>query len=476
MAAPNALSCSSLRDDLDACWPRRTHAVILTLDGAAACLLSAIDDYRRCAVAASDDAETNREPSKEAAALSVMVHMQRLPLVCHAGQTPTTCPTSAAEIMHSCVERWVAWLESLDSQSLTLASKVAVYLSPLQACWRGVGGVAAAASIHTHQIEEAISHFFARAARRCLLEWTTHGIPLRTLLPPLALLTAYARFRWAWSCFAELTPIGDDGRSGVAEARKAVKGPSEAAQRLASKDVDFVGITCEVESCHSNKLVREVLLQEFKVIDWRVGNAVPAVKGVAPLVWCLFLRCRSYALHDQSQKCSSSDFFAYEASARLVAEVLRRTVDGVRLCLEKQSPDMHEARAEQLSTCDIPCLVLLTRLWFSWISLASDAASVLLPPLEFSLRRLVSSAVELRSVVAKKTPLSSRTSNLEEDDDEASRTEQEGRFIEVAWKVTPLTMSEIASASAATPWSSAFARASEVQAVLDKRTVVAPVP
>ncbi|KAG5467969.1 hypothetical protein LSCM4_01056 [Leishmania orientalis] len=449
---------------------------MLTLDGAAACLFSAIDDYR-CAVAAPDDAETNREPSKEAAALSVMVYMQQLPLVCHAAQTPATCPTSAADnIMHSCVERWVAWLESLDSQSIALASRVAVYLSPLQACWRGVWGVSGPDSIHTYQIEEAIGHFFARAARRCLMEWTTHGIPLRTLLPPLALLTAYARFRWAWSRFAELTPIGGDGCSGVAEARKAVKGPSKAAQRLASKDVDFIGIACEVESCHSNKLVQEVLLQAFKVIDWRVGNAVPAVKGVTPLVWCLFLRCRSYALHGQSQKCSSSDFFAYEASARLIAEVLRCTVDGVRLCLEKHSPDMHEARAEQLSTCDIPCLVLLTRLWFSWISLASDAASVLLPPLECSLRQLVSSAVKLRGVVAEQTPLSSMTSALEEDGDEASRTEQEVRFIEVAWKVTPLTMSEIASASAATPWSSAFARASEVQAVLDKRTVVAPVP
>ncbi|KAG5493303.1 hypothetical protein GH5_02045 [Leishmania sp. Ghana 2012 LV757] len=450
---------------------------MLTLDGAAACLFSAIDDYRRCAVAAPDDAETNREPSKEAAALSVMVHMQRLSLVCNAGQTSATCHTSAADnIMHSCVERWVAWLESLDSQSIALVSKVAVYLSPLQACWRGVWGVAGADSIHIYQIEEAIGHFFARAARRCLVEWTTHGIPLRTLLPPLALLTAYARFRWAWSRFAELTPKGGDGHSGVAEARKAVKGPSEAAQRLESKDVDFVGLTCEVESCHSNKLVREVLLQAFKVIDWGVGNAVPAVKGVAPLVWCLFLRCRSYALHGQSQKCSSSDFFAYEASARLVAEVLRCTVDGVRLCLEKQSSDMHEARAEQLSTCDIPCLVLLTRLWFSWISLASDATSVLLPPLECSLRRLVSSAVKLRGVVAEKMPLSSMTSALEEDGDEANRTEQEARFIEVAWKVAPLTMSEIASASAAAPWSSAFARASEVQVVLDKRTVVATVP
>ncbi|WP_163464592.1 hypothetical protein [Escherichia coli] len=47
-----------------------------------------------------------------------------------------------------------------------------------------------------------------------------------------------------------------------------------------------------------------------------------AVKEVAPLVWCVFLRCRSYALHSHSQNHSSfSDFFAHEASARLLAQL-----------------------------------------------------------------------------------------------------------------------------------------------------------
>ncbi|KAG5468376.1 hypothetical protein LSCM1_02356 [Leishmania martiniquensis] len=477
MATPNARSCSSLQDDFDARRPPLAYPVVLTLDSAASCLRSAMASYTRRAVAAPDDAESSLEAAKEMAALSVIGHMQRLSLVYIAAQTPAARIAGASNgTMHACVEEWVAWLEGLSAQSIALASKVAVSLASLQACWGGAYAVGDAERPHIYRIKEAIGRFFARAARQCVAEWKTYGIPLRTFLPPLALLTTYARFRWAWSRFAELTHVGDDGSVSMTETRTALTTSSAATQWRGIEDVDFVGVTCEVESCHAEKLVREVLLHAFQVIDWRAGNAVPTVKGVAPLVWCLFLRCRSYALCGQSEKCSPYDFFAHVASARLIAVILRCTVDGVCLCLEKELPRMHVARAEQVCTCDIPCLVLLTRLWFSWISLAPDAASVLLRPLECSLRRLVTSAVKLRGVTEEATPLSNMASELGRRGDDASRAEQEARFIEVVWKVTPLTMSEIASSTAATPWSAAFARAREVQAVLDKRTAVTPIP
>ncbi|CAJ1992690.1 hypothetical protein conserved [Leishmania donovani] len=478
MTAHNALLRGSRDDDVDISVRRGAHADTLTVDGAAARLLSAIASYTKFAAATDVEAESSGDAAQEAAALSLMAHMQRLSLLCNAARTPETSCTSAGQgNIHKCVDDWAKWLVGLESQPIVLASKVALCLPPLQACWRGGSAVDGAGSAHIDRIEEAIGSFFARAARRCVTEWTTHGTPLRTLLPPLALLATYARFRWAWSRFTELGHVGGDEHLGGAEGGIAVIGSADAMHRQESRYIDFLSIAGEVESCHADKLTREVLLHSLKTIDWRAGNAVPAVKEVAPLVWCVFLRCRSYALHSHSQNHSSfSDFFAHEASARLVAQVLRCTVDGVRLCIERQAADMHVARATQLCTCDIPCLVLLTRLWFSWIALATDAATVLLPRLERSLRKLVSSAVKLRGGAETKPPSSTVAAALAENSGEVSRTEQETLFVEVAWKVAPLSMSEIASATAAVPWADAFARAREVQAVLEKRTLVAPVP
>lgn len=478
MTAHHALLLGSLVDDVDLSVRRGAQADTLTVDGAADRLLSAIASYTKSAAATDVDVEDNGEAAQETAALSLMAHMQRLSLLCNAARTPETSCTSAGEDnIHKCVDDWAKWLLGLESKPIVLASKVALCLPPLQACWRGGSALDGAGSAHIDRIEEAIGSFFAHAARRCVTEWTTHGAPLRTLLPPLALLTTYARFRWAWSRFTELRHVGGGEHLGEAEGGIAVVGSSDTVQRQENRDIDFLGIAGEVESCHAAKLTREVLLHSLKTIDWRVGNAVPAVKEVAPLFWCVFLRCRSYALHSCSQcRSSSSDFFAHEASARLVAQVLRCTVDGVRLCIERQAADMHVARARQLCTCDIPCLVLLTRLWFSWIALATDAAAVLLPRLERSLRQLVSSVVKLRGRAETKPPPSSVAAALAENSAEASWTEQETLFVEVAWKVAPLSMSEIASATAAVPWTSEFVRASEVQAVLEKRTLVAPVP
>ncbi|CBZ30438.1 conserved hypothetical protein [Leishmania mexicana MHOM/GT/2001/U1103] len=477
MAAHDALVLGNL-DDVHISVNRQAQADTLTVDGAAARLLSALATYTKFAAGTDVDTENSGEAVQEAATLSLMAHMQRFSLLCNAARTPETSCTSAGEgNIHKCLDGWAKWLLGFESQPIVLASKVALCLPPLQACWRGGSVLDGAGSAHIDRIEEAIGSFFARAARRCVKEWAAHGTPLRTLLPPMGLLATYARFRWAWSRFTELRRVGGNEHLGGAESSIAVVGSTDAMQRQADRDIDFLDIAGKVESCHTDKLTREVLLHSLNAIDWRAGNAVPTVKGVAPLVWCLFLRCRSYALHNHSQShSSSSDFFVHEASARLVAQVLRCTVDGVRVCIERQAADMHVARARQLCTCDIPCLVLLTRLWFTWIALATDAAAVLLPRLECSLRQLVSSAVKLRGGAETKTPPSSVAAALEENSGEASRTEQETLFVEVAWKVTPLSLSEIVSATAAVPWTGAFARASEVQAVLEKRTIVASVP
>ncbi|CAM38634.1 conserved hypothetical protein [Leishmania braziliensis MHOM/BR/75/M2904] len=476
MTAHDGLFVGRLQEDVDASVRCLSQANTLTVDDAAPRLLSAIANYTKCAAATIHNSEKHDEVTEEAAALSVMVHMQRLSLVLNAVDTPARSSASASKSsMHTCVEEWATWLLGLESQPIAVVSKVALCLPPLQACWRGGYALGGARSAYVYRIEEAIGSFFSRAARKCVAEWTTYGTPLRTFLPPLRLLTTYARFRWARSCFRELEHMVSDGDLGAAEVRKAIAGTAEAMQGQQSKDIDFLSITNEVESCHVSKVSREVLLHAFKAIDWRVGNAVPTVKEVAPLVWCLFLRCRSYALHNHSLN-RFSDFFAYEASARLVAQLLRFTVDGVRVCLERQAAEMHVARAEQLFTCDIPCLVLLTRLWFSWIGLASDGAAKLLPHLERSLRQLVSSTVKLRGIAEKKAPAPSMVAAREGSSGRTSKTEQEKLFIEVAWKVTPLSMSEIMSPTAAAPWTAAFARASDVRAVLDKRTIVALVP
>ncbi|GET92396.1 hypothetical protein, conserved [Leishmania tarentolae] len=458
-------------DNADASARREAQANSLTVHGAADCLLAALANYTRLAAVTDDDGGNSGKGGQEAPALSVMAHMQRLSLLCNAASTSGR--TSDDESIHKCVEDWVKWLLDIESQPIVLASKVALCLPPLQACWRGS---CALDSSLTDRIEEAIRSFFVCAARRCVTEWTTHGTPLRTLLPPLALLTTYARFRWAWCRFIELRHIGGGGHLGAAQSSLVLLQSAEAMPGKTDRDTDFLAITEEVESCHAEKLAREVLLHSWKTIDWRLDSAVPVVKEVAPLVWCLFLRCRSYALHSYSQNRSSSDFFAHEASARLIAQVLQCTIDGVRVCLEKSAAGMHAARAKQICACDIPCLVLLTRLWFSWIALASDATVVLLPRLEHSLRQLVTSAVKLRGVAENNMFISSSATAPHRNSREASRTEQENLFVEIAWKVAPLSMSEIASPTAEQPWTAAFDRASEVQAVLEKRTLVAPVP
>ncbi|KAG5494061.1 hypothetical protein JKF63_01895 [Porcisia hertigi] len=478
MTSHEELSVGNLQDFIDACDQHVAQADTLTVEGAATRLHSEIANYARCVAANTIHADQSSEKADEAAAISVMVHMQRFSLVCCATCAPVINTKDAVDNdTLTCIGDWETWLLGLESQSIALASKVAVFLPSLQESWRGDYVVGGAGSPQIYRIDEIIGAFFSRWARRCVEEWTTYGTPLRTLLPPLELLTTFARFRWAWGRFMELRHAVSEGYSGEADACESVAESTEEGVREQKREgAGFLDITCEVEKCHADKVAREVLLYSFKAIDWEGSSVVPSVKGVAPLVWCLFLRCRSYALRAHSQNRISSDFFAYEASARLIAELLRCTVDGVCVFLNRQAPVMHEIRAKQLCTCDIPCLVLLTRLLFSWIALASDAETLLLPSLDHSLRHLVSLAIQLYSVSVRQIHSPSTISHLKEDRSEASRTLEETLFIEVACKTPPLSVSEILSDTTAVPWAAEFARASEVQVILDKRTVVAPIP
>ncbi|KAK7196261.1 hypothetical protein NESM_000561800 [Novymonas esmeraldas] len=421
-----------LRGDLDVCDSHLAQTKAHSVDAAADAFHSAVTRYRRieCAAeaAAANVGAVNTDATKEEAAMTVVAHMYQLSLAREAASTAAPHATQQHDVWDpaSCIEEWAAFLAHLAQHSITLAGRVAAALPALHVTWRAARWVDQDDSDgELQRLEDGMHAFYTGALRQCAAEWAAHSSgPIRTLLPPLALLTTLARFRWASRCLDE---VGDAGQS---------------------VHTGFLTVTADVESFHANKLADEVLLHALRTTDWRVGSAVPAVMEVTPLVWCVFLRCRSYALH------AATDFFAREAAARLVAAVLGTTVDGVRRCIDREAANMHPDRVSRLSTLDVPCLVLLTRLWFSYVAFASDGNAAPLRRLLHSLQHLVTSTVRLRGSVGA---------------DDAAR---EARFLDLVWNVAPLTTDEVVSNASAAPWSDAFARVREVQAVLHHGTVV----
>lgn len=410
------------------------------MQDAAVELHDAVAAYKK--EAASDSAAPNHAGSSgrtvlkaEAAAVDVMQAMQRL--ACR--YTP-----GDESVAEPCVVAWVEWLTQARSQPLSLVSHVALHFPALLDAWCAASSDGRAEAL-SRRVELAMADLYTHAIASSRTAWASHGAPLRTLLPPLSFLTALARLRWSAQRFLARRRFGSEDPA---------DGSGTAAASPACADVDFDSVARDVETCHAAKLTREVLLHAFVTMNWAVGSAVSTVADVAPFTWCLFLRCRSYAL-SALEPPRAADFFARGAAARLVAALLQSVVDRVCVCVEQHAAAaVHPDRVEQLCKRDVPCLVLLVRLWFSWIALAPNQP---VERLTGSLVRLVNAAAALPGAY------------------EAADAAAGVRFMEAVWCAVPLTSSELASAATAAPWSSAFPRAAAVAAVLEKETAVVPI-
>jgi hypothetical protein len=320
----------------------------------------------------------------------------------------------------------------------------------------------------TAEILRAASQRFPMEAGRCCL-------PRHSLLPPWKALVTCAQYNWTWEQLRALTldTPGDNTTrhsSGIA----AIPTNGLTSNGMSCDDVTFLDMQGRLELAHADRLAREVFLFSYDSLNWKVGNAVPTVKSIAPSMWYLFLRCRSFALHHTAGCVEGKDGFAYfqdGVARRLIARVLQRTIDGVRACLTRHATDMHPDRVEQLTVRDMPCLVLMTRLWYCYL----QPCQTLLDALHASLVRMVNTAVELGNPLTVDESTITRGRQQEDQEYAVEMAERAQRFLDVVWNVKPLQEDEVALENTGVPWSSDFPRAAAVQAVLDAHVVVTSV-
>lgn len=379
-------------------------------------------------------------------------------------------------VVSQCMEEWTLWITHVPRLPHYCASYVAVRL------------LAILSNLHQHTDFQLSAYFFASAynvTKQLLLsasqtfsaEVRERCLPLRSLQPPWTALRTCAQYAWAWERLGAL----DDTHNASGTARRAPQrdvGDEEMVTFEATQDL--------LEREHASQLTRDVLLFSFDTVNWKVGSAVPTVKSVAPAMWCLFLRCRSLALHDADtvapQDNNYTVYFDRRVARRLIARVLQRAIDGVRDCLARNATDMHVVRVEQLTARDIPCLVLLTRLWYLYL----QPCAALLTALHGSLVRMVNTAVELRNPLTVDESITVVGADAEkpcavherDEEEEAAAVKESARahiFLTVVWNIEPLQEHEIAASSAGMPWSSSFPRAAAISAVVDERVMVTTV-
>ncbi|KPA82419.1 hypothetical protein ABB37_03491 [Leptomonas pyrrhocoris] len=380
-----------------------------------------------------------------------------------------------------CTGAWAKWMVYVPCLPHFYASCIAVRLPALLA------SVSARGSSHVWgsffgETAECTLQLLLRASRTLPPEVLGRYLPPRSLQPPWKVLVTCAQFSWASNRLCGVlesegytTPSSSNGAAVHDQLQRASVNPV------------FFEVQERVELAHADQFARDVLLFSYDSVNWKAGNAVPTVKSVAPSMWCLFLRCRSLALHgltEQRQDAPSLSFFQDGVARRLTARVLQRSIDGIRSCLARNATDMHADRVEQLTTRDVPCVVLITRLWYLYL----QPYPTLLKTLHASLVRLVNTAVELRNPLTIEEISIGVGAHVDEELDEHARHveaeehEQAKReaarancFLDVVWDVEPLQEYEVLLDVAGVPWSPSFSRAAAIQAVLDERVVVTTV-
>lgn len=229
---------------------------------------------------------------------------------------------------------------------------------------------------------------------------------------------------------------------------------------------------------HTCKLVNEVFAYSYYTIRWSTGNMIPLVEGIHPDILLLYQISRRHVMKaeavDGSDEWGTSISHHRHVGRALVCALLLGVVEMVLRCLQKHSSTMHVERVAQAICTDVPMLVLVVRLWRSWLS-----PQFYTEELEKMLKDIVVCAVELRerrSSSAEAECSGSNGGQAAKSEADAADSSTGELFREVVWDVAPLTASEAAAKDAAVLWCSSFVRHSSVHSILSKRVVVTRIP